>query len=363
MLGMIESDYPGRAHFANGDSAFRQRRIEMLAFRMHGYGGPEKARLEEVDRPEPGSGEILVAVRAAALNPVDYKVRQGMLRAIHRPRLPLTLGSDLAGEVVATGPNATTFSVGDRVFARSEGLSMGALAELAAISEEVAAKVPANVDDAHAAAVPLAALTALQALRDILNVRRGWRILITGATGGVGTFALQLAKSMGAEVYATASSRGADLARRLGADRVIDYERERFEEILTDLDGVFDLIGGATLRTAFGVVKEGATVVSVGGVPEPNTATDLDGGFAMKAMFAAISVRERLAAWRHGAKYRYYFMHSSGSDLAELAEMLDQGALEAVVDRTFPFRQVDEAFAYLEQGRAKGKVVVTMEAA
>lgn len=333
----------------------------MQAFRMHRYGGPDEARIETIDRPQPAAGEILVRVRAAALNPVDYKFRDGMLRAIHRPRLPMTLGSDLAGTVEAVGAGATKFAVGDRVFARTPELTMGALAEFAAIPEAVAAKMPESLSFEQAAAVPLAALTALQALRDVLGVQRGWRLLITGGTGGVGTFAIQLAKHYGAEVITTASSRGESLARRLGADRVIDYEKERFEERLSDLDGVFDLIGGATLRNAFRVVKQGATVVSVGGVPEPHTAKDLDGGAVMAAMFAAISVRERFAAWRNGARYRYYFMHSSGSDLQELAAMIEAGTLEPVVDRTFPFARTAEAFAYLEAGRAKGKVVVTME--
>lgn len=333
----------------------------MQAFRIHAYGGPERGRLEEVGRPEPGAGEILVRVHAAALNPVDYKFRQGMLRPIHRPRLPITLGSDLAGTVEAVGAGASQFAVGDRVFARSENLEMGALAEFVAIPEGVAATMPPTLEFEPAAATPLAALTVLQALRDVLGVKPGWRILITGATGGVGTFAIQLAKRMGAEVNVTASSRGEALARRLGADQVIDYEKERFEERLSDLDGVFDLIGGATLRRCFQVAKKGATVVSVGGVPEPHTAGDLHGGFVMSAMFAAISVRERLAAWRNGARYRYYFMHSDGDDLAELASMIEAGTLEPVIDRTFPFARTADAFAYLEAGHAKGKVVVTME--
>ncbi|HEV7280058.1 MAG TPA: NADP-dependent oxidoreductase [Pirellulaceae bacterium] len=343
------------------ETALNHGRTTMQAFRIHAYGGPERGRMEEVERPEPGAGEILVRVHAAALNPVDYKFRQGMLRPIVRPRLPIALGSDLAGTVEAVGAGATKFAVGDRVFARTPELRMGALAQFAAIPEGVAAKMPANASFDQAAAIPLAALTALQALRDVLGVQRGWRLLITGGTGGVGTFAIQIARHLGAEVATTASSRGADLARRLGADQVIDYEKERFEDRLSELDGVFDLIGGATLRRCFRVVRKGATVVSVGGVPEPNTAKDLDGGAAMAAMFAAISVRERFAAWRNGARYRYYFMHSSGSDLEELAAMMEAGTLEPVIDRTFPFAGTAEAFAYLEEGHAKGKVVVTMD--
>lgn len=335
----------------------------MQAFRIQAYGGPEKARFETIDRPEPAAGEILVRVRAAALNPVDYKFRQGMLRPIHRPPLPMTLGSDLAGTVEAVGAGATKFAVGDRVFARTPELTMGALAEFAAIPEGVAAKMPESLTFEKAAAVPLAALTALQALKGVLGVQRGWRLLITGGTGGVGTFAIQLAKNLGAEVITTASSRGADLARRLGADRTLDYEKERLEDELSDLDGAFDLIGGATLRSCFRVVKKGATVVSVGGVPEPHTAKDLDGGPAMAAMFAAISVRERFAAWRNGVRYRYYFMHSSGSDLEELARMIEAGTLEPIVDRTFPYARTSDAFAYLEEGHAKGKVVVKMDEA
>jgi alcohol dehydrogenase len=201
----------------------------------------------------------------------------------------------------------------------------------------------------------------LQALRDELRLSAGQRVFIPGGAGGVGTFAIQLAKHMGAHVATTASSRGEALVKRLGADVVIDYTRERFEDHLSGYDCAFDLLGGDTLSRLFRVLKPGARVVSVAGLPEPQTARkDLGRGTALAALFWVASLKTRLIARRHGATYRYLFMHPSGSDLAHLASLIDGGQLEVIVDRVFPFAETKQALAYLETGRAKGKVVVEL---
>jgi alcohol dehydrogenase len=221
--------------------------------------------------------------------------------------------------------------------------------------------VPDGLDLVAAAGLPLAGLTALQGLRDELHVQPGQKILIPGGAGGVGTFALQLARWLGAEVATTASPRGELLCRRLGADVVVDYTRERFEQVLPRQDGAFDLVGGDTLARCFAAVKPGAKVVSIAGLPEPQTARrDLGRGAGLAALFWLISLPTRLQARRHAASYRYLFMHPSGSELAELGSLVSQGKLEVVVDRVFPFAAIAEAFAYLEAGHAKGKVVVRM---
>lgn len=313
----------------------------------------------EVPRPDAGPGELLVRVCAAGLNPVDFKTRQGMLKPVQRYRLPAVMGNELAGIVEACGAGVTGFAVGDRVFARMPKGAMGALAEYAVVPQEVLAIMPATLDFEAAAGIPLAGLTALQALRDELRLAPGSRVFIPGGAGGVGTFAIQIAKWLGAEVTTTASPRGRALVERLGADVVIDYTAQRFEDHVRDMDGAFDLLGGETLEKCFGVVKRGGTVVSVAGMPEPLTARrDLGRGPALAALFWIVSYRLRAQAARNGVTYRYLFMHPSGDELAELARLVDAGRLEPVIDRVFPFAQVDQAFAHLESGHAKGKVIV-----
>jgi alcohol dehydrogenase len=219
--------------------------------------------------------------------------------------------------------------------------------------------MPASLDFEAAAAVPLAALTALPALRDELRLRNGQRVFISGGAGGVGTFAIQVAKHLGAKVATTASPRGDALVRRLGADTVIDYTRERFEDSLRDYDGAFDLLGGDDLARTFSIVKRGGSVVSVAGMPEPETARrDLARGPALAALFWAASFGIRRVAAKHGVRYRYLFMHPSGSDLEELASLIDMKKINVIVNRIFPFAEAKKALAYLEGGKAKGKVVV-----
>ncbi len=334
---------------------------QMQAFVLKAYGGPEHAALEDVPVPEPSSRQMLVRVRAAGLNPVDFKTRRGDLRLVQRYRLPAVLGNELAGEVIRCGEQVRRFHVGDRVFARVAKDRMGAFAQFAVVEEDHAALIPASLDFATAAAIPLAGLTALQALRDELHVASGQRIFISGGAGGVGSFAIQIAKHFGAQVATTASPRGETLVRQLGADMVIDYTQQQPETILSGFDGAFDLIGGDTLEQAFAIVRPGATVVSIAGIPEPQTASkDLGRGLGLQALFWVASFLLRRRARQHGAHYRYLFMHPSGEDLSELARLVDAGAIKVIVDSVYPFGHIAEAMAKLESGRAKGKIVVIM---
>lgn len=333
----------------------------MLAYVLQRYGGPDGSQLIDVAVPKPAPDEILVNVRAAGLNPVDYKFREGKLRAIHSPKLPFVQGNELAGEVIAIGSKVTRFRVGDHIFARLGKDRAGAFAEQACVQEEYAAYMPPELDFATAAAVPLASLTALQALRDELNLQPGQQILITGGAGGVGTFAIQIAKWLGAEVTTTASSRGDALVRSLGADHVIDYTTQDIASTQQRFDAGFDLIGGETLDKMFSVTKPGATVVSVAGTPEPQTALrDLDGRRLLAAIFWLISYKTHQKARQADVRYRYLFMHPSGDDLALLGDLIQHGKLKVTIDKTYPFSQIADALAYIESGHAKGKVVVTM---
>ena len=334
---------------------------QMQAFVLKAYGGPEFTRLEEVPVPKPGSRQLLVSVRAAGLNPVDFKTRRGWVRLFQRYRLPAVLGNELAGEVIACGEQVRHFRVGDRVFARLAKNRMGAFAQFAIVEEDHAAMIPASLNFASAAAIPLAGLTALQVLRDELHVTSGQRIFISGGAGGVGSFAIQIAKHLGAQVATTASPRGEALVRQLGADTVIDYTQEHPASVLSGFDGVFDLIGCDALEQGFTVVRPGAIVVSVAGMPEPKTASkDMGRGLGLQALFWVASFSLRRRARQCGARYRFFIMHPSGEDLSELARLVDAGAVKVILDSVYPFERIADAMVKLESGRAKGKIIVTM---
>jgi NADPH:quinone reductase-like Zn-dependent oxidoreductase len=272
--------------------------MNMRAFVLTRYGGSDAMELRDVPRPSPGPFEVLIHVYAAGLNPIDFKMRQGMMRVIYRYRLPIIAGSELSGVVVAKGSGVTRLAEGDRVFTRVDKRVLGAFAEFAVVREELVAKMPSSVDFTTAAGVPLAGLTALQALRDELRVTSGQNIFISGGSGGVGTFAIQLGKWLGAHIATTASARGEEMVRKAGP--------------------------------------------------------------TLAALLWAASWRIRRQARKYGVAYRYLLMHPSGADLSELATLIDQQKLEVVIDRIFPFAHIADAFAYLEQGHAKGKVVVQM---
>jgi NADPH:quinone reductase-like Zn-dependent oxidoreductase len=333
----------------------------MRAYVLEHYGNAGGSRLTDVPLPAPRPREMVIAVRAAGLNPVDFKFRQGKLRPILRPKLPFVLGNELAGEVIAIGSSVKRFGVGDRVFARVAKDRGGAFAEQACVDEDHAARMPRDLDFTVAAAVPLAALTALQALRDELDVKQGQRVLISGGAGGVGTFAIQIAKWLGAYVTTTASKRGDGLVRSLGCDEVIDYAAQDISKAEGRFDAGFDLIGGKTLDQMLDVMKPGAKIVSIAALPEPQTAIkDLGNRRALAVLFWIISYGIRSRARRAGVGYRYLFMHPSGTELAELGKLIEQGRLKVIIDKIFPFEKTPEALAYIESGHTKGKVVVAM---
>jgi NADPH:quinone reductase-like Zn-dependent oxidoreductase len=333
----------------------------MRAYVLNHYGGPEGARLMDVPAPAKRQHDVLVGEHAAGLNPVDFKFRQGKLRAILRPKLPFVLGNELAGEVIAIGRDVTRFRVGDRVFTRVGKDRAGAFAEQVCVDEDHAARIPQDLDFATAAALPPAGLTALQASPDELGVEPGQKVFISGGAGGVGTFAIQIAKWLGAHVTTTASKRGEALVRSLGCDEVIDYTAQDIAKAEGRFDAGFDLIGRQTLEKMFTIMKPGTKVVSVAALPEPQTAIkDLAGRYALAAVFWIISRGIRSRARRAGISYRYLFMKPSGSDLGQLAELIEQRKLRVIIDKTYPFATISDGLTYLESGRAKGKVAVTM---
>jgi NADPH:quinone reductase-like Zn-dependent oxidoreductase len=321
------------------------------------YGG--EVTLAEVPTPEPGPGDLLVRVKAASVNPVDAKIRDGKLKPLLRYRFPLTLGNDLAGEVVAVGSRVARFKAGDAIYARLDKDRIGAFADFALVREAAAAHKPAKASFEEAASIALVGLTAWQALREIGNVSRGHKVLLHAGSGGVGTFAIQLAHHLGATVYTTVGARNFALVKSLGADVLIDYKNQRFEEVVADADLVLDTQGGETLLRSFAAVRPGGVVVSIGGMPDAKFGRAWGVNPFFVLAFAFLSRGIARAAKRRGARYEFLFLRPSGDQLGEIARLYDAGALKAVVDRTFPLAEIREALAYSEAGHAVGKVVVT----
>jgi alcohol dehydrogenase len=327
---------------------------------IHSYGDSERVRIEEVPRPTPGPDELLVRVQAASINPVDFKIRDGAVKVLLKYRFPLILGNDLCGVVEAVGPSVTGFAPGDEVYARLDKDRIGALAEYALVRQSAAAKKPANLDAVQAASIPLVGLTAWQALIELGKLGAGQRVLIHAGSGGVGTFAIQLAKHLGAEVATTVGARNAALVRKLGADVVIDYKTQRFEDVLKDYDLVFDTQGGETLERSFAVVRPGGTVVTVGGKPDAKFARAWGVNPLIVLVLRILMRRITGLAKNKNARFEYLFMRASGEQLTQIGELIERGVIKPIIDRTFPLDQAKEALAYVEAGRATGKVVVTI---
>ena len=331
----------------------------MKALVIHRYGGPDVMVIEERPAPAVGPRDLLIRVRAASLNPLDFKIRQGTpVRFALGLRFPIALGCDVAGTVDQVGAEVTRFRPGDEVFARLEKSRMGGLAELVAADESVAAPRPREASMEEAASIPLAALTSLQALREVAAVQPGQRVLIHAGAGGVGSLAIQIAKKLGAHVTTTCSGRNVELVRSLGADDVIDYTREDVSSRARDLDMVFDTLG-ASEKTSLSLCRPGGIVVGVSGMPDAAFVREWLPAWFRPLVWMATLGRRR-AASRAGARFQFLFMRPDGAQLAELASWIDDGTLRPLLHRVYPFAEVRAAFEELEKGRARGKIVVSM---
>jgi NADPH:quinone reductase-like Zn-dependent oxidoreductase len=330
----------------------------MKALIFKKYGGPDQIVFADIPQPELKPNEILVRVHAVGLNPIDTMIPKGSFKPILRFQLPATMGSDLAGIVAEVGSRVTRFKVGDAVFASIFDLGTGSLAEFAVVPESAAALKPSNLDFVQAASIPMVGLTAWQALKERARVRPGQKVFIPAGSGGIGTFAIQLAKHLGAKVGTTTSTGNLDLVRNLGADEVIDYKKQEFEEVLRDYDVVLGTIRGDALKKSLPVLKSNSSVISLVGPPTAAFARARGMNFLLKTVFSFLSGGIIRKAKQRGAEYSFLFVHPDGGQLAEIGELLQAGKLRPVIDRVFPFDQAKEALAYLEKGRAKGKVVV-----
>jgi alcohol dehydrogenase len=330
----------------------------MKALAIRRYRAPME--IMELPRPEPGPGDLLVRVRAASVNPVDYKIRDGAVKVLLPYTFPLILGNDLSGDVEAVGPGVTRFAVGDAIYSRLDKDRIGAIAEYTLVRESAAAKKPARLDYVQAASLPLVGLTSWQVLIDIARLKAGQKVLIHAGSGGVGTFAIQLAKHLGAEVATTASARNHELVKSLGADVVIDYKTTRFEEVVRDQDVVFDTQAGETLLRSFEAVTPGGVVVTVGGRPDAKFARSWGLSSPLVFLLGVLNRKvDRLARKKH-VRFEYHFMHASGEQLERIGALVDECVIQPIVDKTFPLEAAAEAVSYVESGRAVGKVVIAV---
>ncbi|MFC7380510.1 NADP-dependent oxidoreductase [Brevundimonas sp. GCM10030266] len=332
----------------------------MKAYVLDRYA--KKSALRPGERPDPAlrDTDVLIEVHAAGLNQLDTKIRDGEFKPILPYRLPLVLGHDVAGRVVRVGPNARRFKVGDAVYARPRDGRIGTFAEFIAVDEADVAPKPAKLTMVEAASIPLVALTAWQVLVERARLSPGQKVLIHAGSGGVGIFAIQLAKHLGAQVATTASAANADLVRSLGADVVIDYRTQDFAALLSGYDAVLNSLDADTLERSLDVLKPGGKLISISGPPDPGFARAQGLNPILKLVLRLLSRKIRRKAAAKGIDYSFLFMRADGDQLRRITALIEAGDIRPVLDRTFAFADLNAALAYIETGRAKGKVVVTI---
>lgn len=331
----------------------------MQAFFIERYG-QDTGRLGQVPQPQVQAHEVLVQVHASSVNLLDAKIAKGEFKLILPYHLPLVLGNDLAGVVLRVGTEVRRFKPGDEIYGRPPQARIGTFAERIAVAEEALALKPSNLDMEHAASVPLVGLTAWQVLVETAQLKPGQKVLIHAGSGGVGTFAIQLAKHLGAFVATTTSSANVEWVKALGADLVIDYTRQSFDSLLHGYDLVLNSLDSATLARSLKVLKPGGLLVSISGPPTADFAREQRLSWGLKQVMGLLSHGIRRKARLAGVHYRFVFMRASGEQLGELSRLIEAGAIQPVIDRSYPLASTAEALKYVAQGRAKGKVVIKL---
>ena len=329
----------------------------MKAFVVDRYG-KGSGRLGQMPEPALRPDDVLVEVHAAGVNPLDAKIRNGEFKLLLPYRLPVILGNEVAGVVLRVGSAVQRFKPGDEIYARPDKDRIGTFAELIAIDEADVALKPKTLGMEETASIPLAALTAWQALVERARLKPGEKVLIHAGSGGVGTIAIQLARQLGARVATTTSSANGDFVKSLGADVVIDYKKDDFENSLRDYDAVLKSLDAQTLRRSLNVLKPGGRLISISGPPDPGFAREMGLNWGVEQVMRLLSHRIRKAAKRRRVSYSFLFMKASGDQLREIGRLIDGRKIRPVVDRVYPFESIADALAHVETGRAKGKVVV-----
>ena len=330
----------------------------MKAFVVDRYGRGSQLRAADMPEPALREDEVLVQVHAAGVNLLDAKIRNGEFKAFLPYKLPLILGHDVAGTVVRVGPRVSKFKLGDEVYSRPDDFRIGTFAEFVAVKEDSLAPKPKSLSMEQAASIPLVGLTAWQALVERAKLRAGQKVFIQAGSGGVGTVAIQLAKHLGATVATTTSSANVEWVKKLGADVVIDYKKVDFETILRDYDVVLNSQDSKTLEKSLRVLRPGGKLISISGPPTPAFADEIAAPWYLKLVMGVLSRNIRKKAKQRNVDFDFLFMKANGSQLREITSLIDAGTIRPIVDRVFTFAQTNEAMAYVEAGRAKGKVVV-----
>ncbi len=330
----------------------------MKAFILESYGANRALQLAEVPEPQLRDDEVLVQVHAAGVNQLDSKIKDGQFKLILPYRLPLILGHDVAGVVVKAGPRVRQFRPGDEVYARTDDFRIGTFAEFVPVKESSLAPKPKGLTMEEAASLPLVGLTAWQALVETAKLSKGQRVFIQTGSGGVGTFAIQLARHLGATVATTTSAANFELVRSLGADVVIDYRTQDFEDVLHDYDVVLNSQDGKTLGKSLRVLKGGAKLISISGPPDPAFGRNIAAPAFVRLVMRLLSSGIRRRARGRGIDYSFLFMRANGGQLRDITRLIEAGAIRPVVDKVFAFESTNEALAYAEAGHAKGKVVI-----
>ncbi|MFG0601939.1 NADP-dependent oxidoreductase [Delftia sp. WSY_4] len=330
----------------------------MKAFILESYGANRALQLADVPEPQLRDDEVLVQVHAAGVNQLDSKIKDGQFKLILPYRLPLILGHDVAGVVVKAGPRVRQFKPGDEVYARTDDFRIGTFAEFVPVRESSLAPKPKGLTMEEAASIPLVGLTAWQALVETAKLTKGQRVFIQAGSGGVGTFAIQLARHLGATVATTTSAANFELVRSLGADVVIDYRTQDFEDVLHDYDVVLNSQDGKALGKSLRVLKGGAKLVSISGPPDPAFGRNIAAPAFVRLVMRLLSSGIRRRARSRGIDYSFVFMKADGGQLREITRLIEAGAIRPVVDKVFAFESTNEALAYAEAGHAKGKVVI-----
>ncbi|RWC18778.1 MAG: NADP-dependent oxidoreductase [Mesorhizobium sp.] len=333
----------------------------MKAFIVDRYAKNAPLLLGEVPEPEVGENDVLVQIHAASLNLLDSKIRDGEFKLILPYRPPFVAGHDVAGTVIRVGSKVRQFKPGDEVYARPRDGRIGAFAEYIAINDADVALKPKNLSMEEAASIPLVGLTAWQALVERAKLKKGQKVFIQAGSGGVGTLAIQLAKHLGATVATTTSASNMDMVRDLGADVIIDYKKDDFEEVLSGFDVVLNSQDNKTLEKSLRVLKPGGVAVSISGPPDPEFAREKGLSMVLNLVMRLLSAGIRRRAKRADVRYSFLFMAANGAQLTKITSLIESGVIRPVIDRVFPLEQINEALAYIEQGRAKGKVVIKVK--
>lgn len=333
----------------------------MKALTFKRYGKSPEVGFAQVSRPVLKPDELLVEVYAAGLNPIDNMIPTGTFKPVLKFQLPAILGSDLAGIVTEVGSGVTRFKAGDAIFASLFDLGTGSIAEFAVVPEHAAAPKPANLDFVEAASIPMVGLTSWQALKERANLQPGQKVFIPAGSGGIGTFAIQLAKYLGAKVATNTSTANVQLVSSLGADEVIDYKKQAFERVLRDYDLVLGTIRGDAIEKSVGILRPGGKIVSLIGPLDKAFARARRLNFFLTFVFGLMSHKIMQLARKRDVTYSFLFVRPDGAQLNEIGELLKSERIRPVIDKVFAFEQAKEALEYLAQGRAKGKVVVKIK--